>query len=28
VLAAYANLDRQSKLSTWVVTSLVADPTA
>ena len=28
VLAAYANLDAQSKLSTWVVTSLVADPTA
>jgi predicted amidohydrolase YtcJ len=28
VLAAYANLERQGKLSTWVVTSLVADPTA
>jgi predicted amidohydrolase YtcJ len=28
VLAAYANLDRHSKLSAWVVTSLVADPTA
>jgi predicted amidohydrolase YtcJ len=28
VLVAYATLDQQSKLSTWVVTSLVADPTA
>jgi predicted amidohydrolase YtcJ len=28
VLAAYANLEQQAKLSTWVVTSLVADPTA